>query len=215
MSNISPFMQAFEKLPETLPIFPLTNAVVLPGGQLPLNIFEGRYLNMIQDVMKSHRLIGMIQPRDETNNPKLYEIGCAARVTQYEEMVDGRLEITLTGLCRFEITEELVTTRGYRLVIPNWSKFEIDCEAQGEPDNATHLSFINTLRNHFSEAEMQVDWEVMEKLDTEDLFHTFFFFLRLSNTDKQMLIEMDTLEQRIIAIVAILGSNNQDYETQH
>ena len=215
MSNKNPFMQVFEKLPDTLAIFPLTNAVVLPGGQLPLNIFEGRYLNMIQDTMESHRLIGMIQPRDDSKNPELYEIGCAARITRYEEMVDGRIEITLTGLCRFEISEEVVTTRGYRLVIPDWSKFEIDYQQQSEPDDSTRISFLSTLRNHFNDAEMQADWEMMEKLSTEDLFNTFFFFLRLSNLDKQMLIEMDTLEQRMIAIIAILDSSIQDSGIKH
>ncbi len=100
-------MQQFEQLPDTLPVFPLTNAVVMPGGHLPLNIFEPRYLNMLQDAMERHRLIGMIQPRDESPNPDLYSVGCAARITRYEETNDGRLEVSLTGLCRFEIKEEL------------------------------------------------------------------------------------------------------------
>ena len=215
MNHLSPFMPTFDKLPNTIPIFPLASAVVLPGGQLPLNIFEKRYLNMIEDAMENHRSIGMIQPRDDTENPELYEIGCAARITRYEEISDGRIEITLTGLCRFEIKEELITTRGYRLVVPDWSKFEIDFEEPDDLDSATHLSFLHTLRNHFSGSEMQIDWQIMEKLNSSSLFNTFFYFLRLSNTDKQLLIKMDTVEQRVIAIIAMLDSSNQDHGLKH
>ena len=114
------------QLPDVLPVFPLANAVVLPGGYLPLNIFEPRYLNMVQDAMEGHRLVGMVQPRDDSTKPELYQVGCAGRVTRYYETQDGRLEIVLSGLCRFRIGEELSTTRGYRLIKPDWSEFEID-----------------------------------------------------------------------------------------
>ena len=119
MSRLSPFVQPFEQLPPTLPVFPLSSAVVLPATNLPLNIFEPRYLNMVQDAIESHRLIGMIQPRYDTANPGLYQVGCAGRITRYAETNDGRLEIALTGLCRFTIGEELSTTCGYRLVKPD------------------------------------------------------------------------------------------------
>ena len=208
-------MQAFEKLPDTLPIFPLTNAVVIPGGQLPLNIFEARYLNMIQDAIESHRLLGMIQPRDDDKNPTLFNVGCAARITRYEETNDGRIEISLEGLCRFEIKEELVTTRGYRLVVPDWGKFEIDYSAANEPNSAAQFTFLNSLRHHFKQANMDIDWKVMEKLSTESLFNALFYFLDLSDEDKQMLIEMDTLEQRVKAITAILDGNNQETVVRH
>lgn len=216
MRILSPFTQTFDRLPDTLPVFPLTNAVVMPGGQLPLNIFEPRYLNMIQDAMDNHRLIGMVQPREEgDNNPELYNIGCAARITRYEETNDGRIEISLMGLCRFEIKEELITTRGYRLIVPNWSKFEIDYEEQTEPDSATQFSFLNILRSHFKQTNMEIDWKIMEKLSTESLFNALFYFLDLSDEDKQMLIEMDTLNQRIKAITAILDSSSQETRTHH
>ena len=215
MQNLSPFMQAFKDLPNTLPIFPLNNAVVTPGGHLPLNIFETRYLNMLHDAMQNHRLIGMIQLRDDNPNSELYTVGCAARVTRYEETSDGRLEVSLAGLCRFEIEEELVTTRGYRLIVPNWSKFELDYKENETPDSATQLSFLNTLRHHFKPAHMEIDWQIMENLSTEKLFNTLFYILDLSDTDKQMLIEMDTLEQRVKAITAILGNNNQEDFIKH
>ncbi|MEH6455965.1 MAG: LON peptidase substrate-binding domain-containing protein [Cocleimonas sp.] len=215
MRSLSPFTQTFDKLPNTLPVFPLTNAVVMPGGQLPLNIFEARYLNMIQDAMDNHRLIGMVQPRTEGDNPELYNIGCAARITRYEETNDGRIEISLMGLCRFDISEELITTRGYRLIVPNWSKYEIDYEKQEEPDSATQFTFMNTLRSHFKQTNMDIDWKIMEKLSTESLFNALFYFLDLSDEDKQMLIEMDTLNQRIKTITAILDGNSQVIPTHH
>lgn len=215
MNKLSPFMQHFDQLPNTLPVFPLANAVVMPGGHLPLNIFEPRYLNMLQDAMEGHRLIGMIQPRDESPKPELYKVGCAARITRYEETSDGRLEISLTGLCRFKIKEELVTTRGYRLIIPDWSRFAIDYEEQTEPDAIIQKTFINALRGYFKQTDMKLDWEVMEKLDAESLLNALFYFLNLSDEDKQMLIEIDTVEQRIKAITAILEGNNEISEIRH
>ena len=215
MRQLTPFMQSFEQLPNTLCVFPLSNAVVLPGGHLPLNIFEQRYLNMLQDAMESHRLIGMIQPRDESPKPDLYKVGCAARITRYEETNDGRLEISLTGLCRFEIKDELVTTRGYRMIVPDWSKFSMDYEEHPEPDAVTQKSFINALKSYFNQTDMTLDWKVMEKLDAENLLNALFYFLNLSDQDKQMLIEIDTVEKRIKALTAILESNNTISEIRH
>ena len=103
MRKSSPFTQSFEQLPKTLPIFPLSGAVVLPGGTLALNIFEPRYLNMLQDTMRGDRLIGMIQPKNELTPTVLHTIGCAARVISYSETKDGRLEILLEGICRLSL----------------------------------------------------------------------------------------------------------------
>lgn len=208
-------MQQFDQLPTTLPIFPLVNAVVMPGGHLPLNIFEPRYLNMVQDAMESHRLIGMIQPRDESPKPNLFKVGCAARITRYEETNDGRLEISLTGLCRFRVEEEIVTTRGYRLIVPDWSKFSLDYEEQPEPDEIIQSSFINALKGYFNQTDMKLDWEVMEKLDAQDLLNTLFYFLNLSSEDKQMLMEIDTIGQRIKVLTAILENHQSESVHRH
>jgi len=216
MRELTPFMQTFEKLPHTLPIFPLSNAVVMPGGQLPLNIFENRYLNMIQDAIESHRLIGMIQPVRNNEKAELHHTGCAARITRYDETKDGRIEISLTGLCRFTIIEELVSTRGYRLIVPNWSKFKIDYEDYERPDTATEFAFLNILRSHFKQLNMDIDWKLMEKMSIEDLFNALFYFVDISDQDKQMLLEMDTLSQRIKAITAVLdNTNNKETQIKH
>ena len=201
-------MQDYKNLPHTLPIFPLENAIVMPGGHLPLNIFEPRYLNMLQDAVESHRLIGMIQPRNSQSDTKLYDIGCAARISRYEETLDGRLEISLTGLCRFEVKEELTTTRGYRLVIPAWDKFEIDYDLSSEL-NGPNKAFVNTLKHYFSNTQFELDWQAMENLNQGDLFNSLFYFIDLSSADKQMLLEIDTTEKRIKALTALLSNKDE------
>ena len=111
-SSNSPFMQSYQELPSTVAIFPLSGVVLLPRARLPLNIFEPRYLNMIQDAMQGQRLIGMIQPSSDQSDD-LQQVGCAGRITHYAETNDGRLEIILSGLCRFRIAQELPTVRMY------------------------------------------------------------------------------------------------------
>lgn len=210
MKKLNPFMQDFIDLPTTLPIFPLNNAVVLPGSHLPLNIFEPRYLNMLQDAMESHRLIGMIQPRADHSEIGLHDIGCAARITRYEETIDGRLEISLTGLCRFQIHEEITTTRGYRLIVPAWEKFEIDYDEESTL-NSPNQAFVNTLKLYFNQTDFNLDWKTMEKLNQVDLFNSLYYFIELISADKQMLLEIDTTEQRIKALIALLANTeNQD-----
>ena len=211
----SPFMQNFAELPETLPIFPLANAVVLPGGQLPLNIFEPRYLNMLQDAMESHHLIGMIQPRDDSAKPDLFQIGCAGRITRYQEISDGRLEIILTGLCRFRLIEELSTTRGYRLIRPDWSAFYADFNDVEEPAELEKSEFNTALKTYLDHNELKADWKILDKLSSEELTNNLVGILPLSNADKQMLIETDTLSHRLRAFTAILEGNSKITGLRH
>src|SRR6218665_3141337 len=110
--------QKFEDLPEEIPIFPLSGVLLLPRGQLPLNLFEPRYVAMVDHAIASHRLIGMVQTKDDGS---VYNVGCAGRVTSYNETADGRYEIVLTGVCRFRIDEELSQMNGFRRAKSNWS----------------------------------------------------------------------------------------------
>ena len=215
MKPHSPFMQAYDQLPDTLPVFPLPNAVILPSGYLPLNIFEPRYLNMLEDAMASHRLIGMIQPRDDNTQPALYQVGCAGRISRYEETRDGRLEIMLSGLCRYEIKQEITTTRGYRLIIPDWSKFTIDYEEQQQPDSQSTLSFNGMVRSYFKQNNMDADWGLLVRLSVEELVNSLINYLPLSIEDKQMLIETDTLVNRITVFTAILESDATESGVKH
>ena len=116
-------------LPETLPIFPLSGALLLPGGQLPLNIFEPRYLKMVEGALATkNRLIGMIQPRPECAQASLFPVGCAGRIEEFSETEDGRYLITLRGQCCFRIHQEQAMQDGYRVVTPDWAGFMDDCE---------------------------------------------------------------------------------------
>ncbi len=218
---LSPFTPAFDKLPNSLPIFPLPNAMLLPSGRLPLNIFEPRYLNMISDALKTDALIGMIQPLPQKGSiaqidrPPTFSIGCAGRITDYSETPDGRIEIVLTGVCRFSLIEELPSTRGYRVVMPDWSGFEIDYEAQEEPNAMTQEAFLGALKSYMESHEMEADWELFEKLSIHDLSSSLINVLPISTDEKQMLLETDSLANRIKAFAAILGGASSSSPIKH
>jgi len=215
MRKSSPFTQSFEQLPNTLPIFPLSGAVVLPGGTLALNIFEPRYLNMLEDVMRGDRLIGMIQPQDDLTPPTLHTIGCAARVIRYGETSDGRLEILLEGLCRFIIIEEFSTMRGYRLIKPNWNNYQHDFADLTEVDPQDSQLFITTLRGYLSKNHIDIDWSKISGLPQETLVNNLAGQLALSSDDKQLLVEAYSLSDRVKCFTAILADNENDLKTRH
>lgn len=215
MKKHSPFTQPFELLPNTLPIFPLPSAVVLPGGLLPLNIFEPRYLNMIKDAMQGEQLIGMIQPQNNESPPSLFKVGCAARIIRYEETSDGRLEILLAGLCRFEIGKELSSMRGYRLILPKWERFENDYQDSEPCDRQTSFLFSTTLRSYFKQREIDVDWAAIEQLSQETLINNLLSQLPLSVADKQLLLESKTIGNRVESLIAVLKDQPADIHARH
>lgn len=215
MKPQSPFIQRFEELPNTLRVFPLSNAVLLPRGHLPLNIFEPRYLNMVRDSMQSNQLIGMIQPGQSESQSELFKVGCAGRITRYEEKSDGRIELVLTGVCRFEVDEELPTTRGYRLIVANWSKYETDFEASLPPSAGASLAFKSVLRTYLSKKKIDADWQVLDSLAIEDLANSLLSFLPLSAEDKQMLLEADNFANRLTFFTAILEGDGASTGATH
>ncbi len=207
-----PFSPTFEQLPKSLPIFPLSGAVILPGGHLPLNIFEPRYLSMVQDAMRSNQLIGMVQPSDRQDQPNLYNVGCVGRIYRYEETQDGRLEVTLKGLCRYRIEEELPSVREYRIVKPNWKDFESDLllEAQTNDKNNSsdsNLALLAALKQYFMAKEIDTDWAVMEQLSSTEIVNNLFGYLPLDAQDKQLLIETKSREDQIKSFIAILNKD--------
>src|SRR6266446_4748684 len=142
-------------LPLVLPIFPLAGVLLLPRGRLPLNIFEPRYLAMTRDALAGERLIGMVQPSDPRvagDNPPVYPTGCAGRLTQFSETDDGRFLITLTGVSRFRIREELPLLSGYRRVIPDWQQFADDRASAGEP-GFDRARLIRGLKSYFAQRQ--------------------------------------------------------------
>ncbi|MCU7815588.1 MAG: LON peptidase substrate-binding domain-containing protein [Candidatus Thiodiazotropha sp. (ex Lucinoma kastoroae)] len=194
----NPFIPEYQQLPTTLPIFPLISAVVMPGAQLPLNIFEPRYLNMVQDVLASHHLIGMVQPDEDNPSSKhqLHTTGCAARISSYNETADGRIEIILTGVCRFDIDSELPTTRGYRLITPNWDRFNSDYDFNNRTTMEDRKLFYSTLTRYLYTNQLQTDINQLEKLTVPHLVNILTTSLPLPREDKQSIIDAVSFDDR-------------------
>jgi hypothetical protein len=219
----NPFIAPFEQLPNTLPVFPLPGAIVMPGNELPLNVFEPRYLNMVEDALGSHRLIGMIQPDPEAvTETQLYRTGCAGRITQYRETNDGRIELVLSGVCRYDLGEELSTTRGYRLIVPDWSRFagdysEGDYSEPGTGRHSDHERMTRTLRRYFEAKQLDVDWPMLDRLSSVRLMNSLSMALPLSVQEKQMLLETVDPAQRLTAFIAMLEGELErpDTATRH
>ncbi len=207
----SPFDPAFETLPDVLPIFPLTACLLLPGGRLPLNIFEPRYLAMVADALRGDRLIGMVQPREAPTRegqapegrPQVYGVGCAGRITTFSETDDGRYLITLDGLARFRITEELALAEGgYRRVRPDFSAFRGDLsEEQADIDRDRLLA---TLRTFFDRQGIKGDWEAIEQTGNERLVTSLAMLCPFSTGEKQALLEAPSLAERASSMIAML-----------
>jgi hypothetical protein len=216
--SYSPFVAPFDQLPETLPVFPLPGAIVLPGNELPLNIFEPRYLNMVNDALGSHRMIGMIQPDPSADNDAtLCHTGCAGRITQYRETSDGRIEMVLSGVCRFDLDDVLPTTRGYRLVVPSWSRFSDDYIDHDDKLPREHDRLLGMLKRYFEIKGLETDWSGIERLPTIKLMNSLIMALPFSDQDKQVLLETIKPEARLMTFIAILGSELQtsDSVTRH
>ena len=194
----SPFLTTFADLPNELPVFPLSGAVVMPGVQLPLNIFEPRYLNMVQAALAGDHLIGMVQPLSADAfeaRPALHRIGCAGRITSYTETNDGRIVMVLTGLCRFDIDSELPERDGYRCVRPDWSRFASDYR-QDEEDIREREQFMGSLRAYCDRRRVEVPWEDIVKMADAELVNLLCAHLPLGADDKQALVETVDLHER-------------------
>ena len=198
------FDPAFEDLPRALPIFPLEGVLLLPGGRLPLNIFEPRYLAMFDDAMASNRLIGMVQPCEEcrgAETPKVYETGCVGRITSFNETDDGRYLVTLSGLLRFDIKREL-PPGSYRLVEPDYQRFKLDMdEDRGEIDRERLVEVLNA---YFEANSIEGDWEAIEQTSNERLVTSLAMICPLGAPEKQALLESMTLSDRAAALTAIM-----------
>jgi Lon protease-like protein len=192
-------------LPGTLPIFPLTGVLLLPRGRLPLNIFEPRYLAMTRDAMGGERLIGMVQPCDppiRELNPAVYPTGCAGRITSFSETDDGRLLITLTGVSRFRIREELPLVSGYRRVAAEWREFAADRDADAAVFDRSRL--VAGLRTFFTQRQVQADWEAIDRAPGEHLVTSIAMMCPFAPNEKQALLEAVTLDERARLLTALI-----------
>jgi Lon protease-like protein len=193
-------------LPEVLPIFPLTGVLLLPRGRLPLNIFEPRYLAMTREAMAGERLIGMVQPSDPSIrelNPAVYPTGCAGRITAFSETEDGRLLITLTGVSRFRIREELPLLSGYRRVVPEWQPFAGDRDDPGEA-GFDRERLTRGLKNFFVQRQVSADWEAIDKAPGESLVISIAMLCPFAPSEKQALLEARDLGERARLLTALI-----------
>ncbi len=202
----SPFLPAFEHLPATIPIFPLTGVLLLPRGQLPLNIFEPRYIAMVDDALSSDRLIGMIQPADpasRANEPPVYEIGCAGRITSFDETEDGRYLITLTGVSRFRLGDELPTIRGYRRVTADWQPFRGDLGV--EPGLALDRERLcSALGVYLKRHGISVNWEAIHGTPDERLVTSLCMICPFEPPEKQALLEASSWRERADTMLSLI-----------
>jgi Lon protease-like protein len=192
-------------LPQVIPVFPLDGVLLLPRGQLPLNIFEPRYLNMIDDAIAGDRVIGMIQTSGGSRaRPKLAPIGCAGRVTSYAETSDGRYLITLTGVIRFKVTGELPVQTPYRQVRAEYERFEDDLRAPDNDEDFDRSRFLAALKAYLARHALDVDWETAKGAPEEALINSLSMALPFDAAEKQALLEASDLHIRRESLIALL-----------
>ena len=196
-----------QDLPDVIPVFPLPGALLLPRGQMPLNIFEPRYLAMIDEALRTNRILGMIQPDIEGGGtplvPKLYPIGCAGRITQLAETGDGRYLITLTGIARFRIEEEVATTTPYRLCRVSFAPFSADFLARAGEDEVDRPAVLKALRDFVQASDLTIDWKGVEQAPNEALVNALSMMSPFGPREKQALLEAPDLKSRAEVLVAI------------
>jgi Lon protease-like protein len=217
----SPLEPTFEDLPGELPIFPLTGVLLLPRGRLPLNIFEKRYLAMAGDALGApQRLIGMIQPLEpdsKERNPAVYKVGCAGRITSFSETDDGRYLVTLSGICRFGVAEELEIAKGYRRVVPRWDDFARDFEDAPAVD-LDRTRMLSGLKDFFKLHGIAANWEAIEQTGDERLVTSLAMICPFEPSEKQALLEAGDLKARaelMTTLIEMALLENKGGEARH
>ena len=206
-------MQKQNKLPSIIPIFPLSNFIIFPNTTVPLNIFEPRYIQMINDSMKSHRMIGMIQPKKsgELKKPDLYEVGCIGKITSFNETDDGRYLIIINGVSRFKIEEEIKSENLYRLCKVSYQNYIKDLEDKIEEYPIKDLDKIfKDLQNLFEKKGFMVDWSSLKKQNFSNTLNTLSMASPFSLEEKQALLETKDLSTRKLRLEQILKTYTLD-----
>ena len=201
-------------LPKTIPVFPLSNFIIFPKTTVPLNIFEPRYIEMINDSMKTNKFIGMIQPKnvnDENNNPKLYEVGCLGKITTSQETEDGRYLIELKGLIRFQNIKEINTKNKYRILEVNFEKFLSDLNNEKEELKFSDLELIfKDLKSLFEKKGFIINWKALEKQSLDETINALAMASPFSLEEKQILLEAINIDIRKKKIGEILKTYTHD-----
>lgn len=196
-------------LPDTIPVFPLQAVILLPRGQLPLNIFEDRYLEMIEFALKTDRVIGMLQPKfdrgdpDMAGNPPICGVGCAGRITAFQETGDGRVLVTLTGIARFRVLEELDAQTEFRQCRIDTTPFDVDFIVGHEEGDVDREALLRTFRAYLDANSLEADWENVQKATNEVLVNALSMMSPYGPAEKQALLEAADLKARADTLVAI------------
>ena len=199
-------------LPDEIPVFPLSNFIIFPKTTVPLNIFEPRYIEMIDDAMRGNRIIGMIQPKkNDQNIPVLYNIGCAGKITSFNETEDGRYLIILNGISRFKIIEELETEKLYRKCKVDFRNYSYDLDKKNEEIKFSDLELIfKNLKNLFIKQGYTINWKELEKQSLDQTINTLSMASPFSLEEKQILLETSNLSERKKKLEQILSTYNFD-----
>jgi Lon protease-like protein len=197
-------------VPQRIPVFPLSRAILLPRAPLPLHVFEPRYLQMVDDVMSTSRALGMVQPAggEEEESPAsrtapLRKVGCAGRITSYQELDDGRLLVSLTGIARFEVVEEVELAKPYRVCTVSYERFLGDFVASTEEDEVDRERLIEVLKAYFQARELKADWTAIAKTPDETLVNWLAMVSPYGSEEKQALLEAADLKARADMLVAL------------
>ena len=204
-----------EDLPKKIPVFPLSNFIIFPKTAVPLNIFEPRYIDMINDSMKSNKLIGMIQPKTLKNLmnkiPELHQIGCLGKITTFQETDDGRYLIELKGIIRFEIIEEVLSNKKYRECEVNFKNYYQDLDNKKEDLKFSDLELIfKDLKNLFEKKGYVINWKALEKQSLDETINALAMASPFSLEEKQILLETKNLDLRKTKIAEILSTYSYD-----
>ena len=186
------------KFPKQIPIFPLSGVIYFPKTNLPLNIFEQRYLNLVNDAVRKDKLIGMVQSKKK--NEEVYKVGCLGKIDDFQKSQDGRILINLTGLTRFEVLQEIDNTKLYREFRVNYEKFSMDLEPTKEKINIEPL--MKKAKTFFEKGGLLLNWKEFEKLDEIQQINTLAMIAPVTNEEKQKLLETVSLKEK----VSVLGN---------
>ena len=202
-----------QDLPKTIPVFPLSNFIIFPQTTIPLNIFEPRYIEMINDSMKTNNIIGLIQPKnnDDSSIPELHKVGCLGKITNFKDTSDGRYMIDLIGITRFEITKEIKSKKPYRICETSYDSFELDLTREKKKLKFSDLETIfKDLKLLFEKKGYIINWKSLEKQDLNETINALAMASPFSLEEKQILLESKNLEARKDKIAEILNTYSFD-----
>ncbi|VAX08765.1 Uncharacterized protein, similar to the N-terminal domain of Lon protease [hydrothermal vent metagenome] len=196
-------------LPKQIPVFPLSGALLLPGGQLPLNIFEPQYIEMFNDALAGNKLIAMMQPLREVSEeekftgtyPKMYKVGCVGRITAWQESGDGRYLVNLSGICRYSILAKIDDTKNYQTYEVEY--FETDLKEPDKHADVDRKKLLATFRDYLDANQMDADWESVEETDTNQLVNALCMMSPYGPAEKQAMLEAGNIALRAETLIAI------------